>query len=355
MQRLALKSGAGCIIFTNSHLSEEILNECENKECAIVDTDLTFFKVIKKINQSISVSELIKNRNFIYFKPEYTLDEIKEIIKDSKFSMFPIVNKNGELLGTIHDTDLIDYNRKKVILVDHNEFFQSIDGIKDAHILEIVDHHRISNITTADPLYIHAEPVGSTCTIISKLFERHNIKPSKKIAGLMLSAILSDTLIFKSPTCTEEDKIQAEKLSKITNLNIEEYGMEMLVAGTQLTEKTDEELVNSDLKQYTFGKHKISITQVQVVSTQELYKRLNPIHEELEKTCDKYKLDGSILALTNIIKERTKLVFVGKSKELIGKAFNIDPICNLDELPILEGVVSRKKQLVPKLDIAAKQ
>lgn len=239
---------------------------------------------------------------------------------------------------------------EEVILVDHNEFQQSADGIEDVRILEVIDHHRIANFQTADPLYYRAEPVGCTATILLKLYKEHNVEIAADMAGLMLSAIISDSLLFKSPTCTDEDIKAAKELAEIAGVDAEAYGLEMLKAGADLSQKTIEELISLDAKEFAMGDYRVEIAQVNAVDANDVLNRKAEVEAEIAKTVAAKNLDLFVFAITNILTNDSEAIVVGPKLELFEQAFNVTLQNGLATLP---GVVSRKKQIVPVLTEAA--
>lgn len=235
---------------------------------------------------------------------------------------------------------------EEVILVDHNEFQQSAPGIESAHILMVVDHHRISNFETAAPLYYRAEPVGCTATILNKMYKEHQIEVKPEIAGLMLSAIISDTLLFKSPTCTDEDVKAAEELAEIAGINKEEYGLEMLKAGASTADKSAEDLLNIDAKSFSMGEKEVRVAQVNTVDIDEVFARQEELENAINAETAQNGYDLFVLVVTDIINSDSKILALGKEQEAVNKAFNVA----LDKnTALLKGVVSRKKQVVPQL------
>jgi len=239
-----------------------------------------------------------------------------------------------------------DPETEQVILVDHNEFQQSVNNINDVKIVEVIDHHRIANFETAEPLYFRAEPVGCTATILLKLFKERKVEVSKLNAGLMLSAIISDTLLFKSPTCTVEDVAAANELSKIAGLDAETYGLDMLKAGTDLSDKTVAELLAMDSKEFTMGSSKVEIAQINAVDVESIYGNQSEIETEINNIIAAKGLDLFLLAVTDIINSNSEVLALGNAKENVEKAFNVSLNNNR---AFLEGVVSRKKQIVTSL------
>ncbi|MBG0916282.1 manganese-dependent inorganic pyrophosphatase [Exiguobacterium sp. SRB7LM] len=239
---------------------------------------------------------------------------------------------------------------EEVILVDHNEFQQSADGIEDVRILEVIDHHRIANFQTADPLYYRAEPVGCTATILLKLYKEHGVEIAADMAGLMLSAIISDSLLFKSPTCTDEDITAAKELAEIAGVDAEAYGLEMLKAGADLSQKTIEELISLDAKEFAMGDYRVEIAQVNTVDANDVLNRKAEVEAAIAKTVAAKNLDLFVFAITNILTNDSEAIVVGPKPELFEQAFNVTLQNGLATLP---GVVSRKKQIVPFLTEAA--
>lgn len=233
-----------------------------------------------------------------------------------------------------------------VILVDHNEFQQSVDNIKDVKITEVIDHHRIANFETNDPLLFRAEPVGCTATILNKIYKENDIEVNEKNAILLLSAIISDTLLFKSPTCTEEDIKAAKDLAKIANIDLDTYGLDMLKAGTDLSDKSIAELLAMDSKEFMMGPSKVEIAQVNAVDLEEIYEKQADLEKEIEKIIEDKKLDLFLLVVTDIINSNSEVLALGKASRNVEDAFSVQLAGNR---ALLEGVVSRKKQIVTNL------
>lgn len=233
-----------------------------------------------------------------------------------------------------------------VILVDHNERQQSIKDIEEVQVLEVIDHHRIANFETAEPLYYRAEPVGCTATILNKMYKENNVKIEKEIAGLMLSAIISDSLLFKSPTCTDQDVAAAKELAEIAGVDAEEYGLNMLKAGADLSKKTVEELISLDAKEFTLGSKKVEIAQVNTVDIEDVKKRQAELEAVISKVVAEKNLDLFLLVITDILENDSLALAIGNEAAKVEKAFNVTLENNT---ALLKGVVSRKKQVVPVL------
>ena len=342
----ALNSGAGCVIITDQNMDNLKINIPEHCQIAIICTPFSFFKTIKMVSQSISVKNILKKENITFFETDDYLDEVKQIMLNTSYRHFPILDQEGEVKGLISKRHLLDIQKKKVILVDHNERDQSADGIEQAEILEIIDHHRVANLDTGNPLYLRAEPVGCTNTIIGKMYEENNIMPPKEIAGIMLSAILSDTLIFKSPTCTADDIRVAKRLAEIAEVDLYAYGADLLAAGTSLEGTTPAELLNIDRKAFTIGKYNVSVAQINTGDFQSIFNIKDDILDEMQQLTERENLDLCLLMVTDIVVGGTELIVVGKERQLAENLFGLDPT---DDSIFLANVFSRKKQIIPKL------
>ena len=321
-------------------------------ECAIMLVRHSFFKAISLISQSISVGGILNTDKVLFnFNKEDFLSEIRGIMKDANQTNFPVLEDDGKVYGTIRTKHLIDFHRKKVIMVDHNEFSQSVEGIQDAHILEVVDHHKFANFQTNEATKIRTEPVGCTSTIVYGLYKEAKIEPDEKTALLMLSAILSDTLLFKSPTCTSRDVEVAKELAKLAKVdNIQEYGMEMLVAGTSMAKSSMKEIINQDKKIFPIGDMEIAVAQINTVQIGELVARKEEIAKEIEHEIGKYGYSLFLFVVTDIINSNSLVFTYGKEIEIVENAFKKEVVNN--EI-LLENVVSRKKQIIPFLMTAA--
>lgn len=348
--KLALKTGAGCIIITDKDMEDMRVDIPKKVACSVVCTPFSFFKAIKMISQSISVKNLIGNQDIVYFETDDTIDEVKEIMLNTTHRHFPVLDEEGQVRGVISKRHILDIQKKQVILVDHNEQTQSASGIEQAEILEIIDHHRIANIDTGIPVYLRAEPVGCTSTIIGKIYEENNIMPPREIAGIMLSAILSDTLIFKSPTCTEQDIKIAKRLARIAEVDIEQYGMDLIAAGTSLENISAKELLFIDRKQFTIGKYNASVSQVNTGDFRSIFNKKEEILENMNHLIEQENMDIAVLMVTDLILGGTELLAVGKERWLVEHAFDMN---KNDDSIFLTDVYSRKKQIIPKLMMAA--
>lgn len=263
-----------------------------------------------------------------------------DVTEETAFALEQFKVEAPRLVTTLEQAE------QPVILVDHNEFQQSIDGIEGAHILEVVDHHRIANFETADPLYYRAEPVGCTATILLKLFKEHGVEVPQNMAGLMLSAIISDSLLFKSPTCTKQDIKAAKELEAIAGVDAKEYGLNMLKAGADVSSKTIEELLTLDAKEFGMGDYKVEIAQVNVVDPQDVLNRQQQLEEAIYSRISEKELDLFFFVVTDILNNDSVALALGKMANKAEEAFNVT---FTNHTAVLNGVVSRKKQVVPAL------
>ena len=263
-----------------------------------------------------------------------------ELNNETKFALEKFGFEAPRLIGNVKD------EAEKVILVDHNEFQQSADGIEEVQITEVIDHHRIANFQTADPLYFRAEPVGCTATILNKLFKEHGVEIPANIAGLMLSAIVSDTLLFKSPTCTEQDVKAGKELAEIAGVDVAEYGLAMLKAGADLSDKSLEDLLSLDAKEFEFGSYKAVVAQVNAVDVEDVLGRQEELETLLNKNVAENGLDLFFFVVTDILNNDSTAVAIGQVAEASARSFGAEIVNGRIALP---GVVSRKKQIVPVL------
>lgn len=319
-------------------------------EGVIFTSDKNIYELVQAINLALPISDLIKKEGIEYFALSEDLDDVKKNMLSSRYRRFPVVNEHGHVMGMISRSNLMDISPKEVILVDHNERAQSIDGIETNRILEVIDHHRIADFQTMGPLYYRAEPVGSTNTIICKMYLENGVEIPGAMAGIMLSGILSDTLLFKSPTCTPGDKRLAEHLAEIAGVNIQEYGFKMLSNSENLADTPPRTIITRDMKKFTIGDHKVSVSQVNVGDIESFHKRFDQIRDELEAFRLDNNLDLSILMLTSLVIGGTELIVTGDDRWLAEAAFGLDK--GKDSI-FIRDMFSRKKQVVPKLMEAA--
>ncbi|MCT4688538.1 putative manganese-dependent inorganic diphosphatase [Vallitalea sp.] len=341
----------GCCMILGNYNENDVINGGDSYEGVILTTKYSVYEIVKLIGYSVPIKTMVKKEALEYFVTYETIDDVKNNMLTSRHRRFPVVDEFGFIKGMISRSNLIDINRKKVILMDHNEKSQSIEGIEETEIVEVVDHHRVANVQTMAPLYFRIEPLGCTCTIVAKMYEENNITITKEMAGIMLSAIISDTLLFKSPTSTKEDRRIGRLLSKIAGVDLHKYGMKLITAGSSLREETPENIINNDMKKFMFGKYKVMISQINTGDFAGFYTIFNDITSEMNKICDVDNIDLVVLMITDIVVGGTEILAIGKERWIAENAFNMDK----EDISIfLPNVFSRKKQIVPMLMNAAK-
>ncbi|WP_276981232.1 putative manganese-dependent inorganic diphosphatase [Johnsonella ignava] len=355
-QLCAIEMGAACIVVcAGADASKTIKKLAQANNTTVMTTPNDTFAAAGLINQSMPISFFMTSENLITFSEDDYLDDIKEIMASVRHRYFPVLDKTGKYKGMISRRNLLGAKGKNIILVDHNEKIQAAEGVESANILEIIDHHRLGTISTAGPVYFRNQPLGCTSTIIYQMFKEKNIDVPPQMAGLMCSAIISDTLLFRSPTCTDIDKEAGLSLAKKAGINIEEYANKMFAAASNLKNKTDEQIFKQDYKRFTLGKINIGIGQISSLNEDELSDikdRLVPYMSTILKDIEE---DMIFLMLTNILEQKTRLICVGNGAgKLACESFRVAAE-SLTENEVLElpGVVSRKKQLVPALTSGA--
>ena len=351
-QQCAIDMDASCMVICQGYpISEDILRQAEKKQIVVIRTPHDTFTAAQHINQSIPVKYLMRRSNLITFSTEDFLDDIKEVMKNQRHRDFPILNKKGKYVGTISRRNLIGNAGKKLILVDHNEESQAVDNVKEAEILEIIDHHRLGSLETMAPVMFRNEPVGCTGTIMYQIYQEKGLDIAPNIAGLLCAAIISDTLMFRSPTCTMLDKAAAEALADIAGISIPEFASEMFRAGSNLKDKSPEEIFYQDFKKFIMGDVTFGVGQITSLDAGELESIKEQLLPQMESECGKHGIEMVFFMLTNIIEESTELLYYGSgAKEVIEKAFEDLPV---NEVSCeLKGVVSRKKQLIPAFMMA---
>ena len=348
MQLCAIEMKAGCIIVCEgASVAKTIQTQAKDHGTKIICTPHDTFVVARLINQSMPVSYVMRKDNLITFHMDDYIEDIQEVMASTRHRYFPVLDKDDHYIGMISRRNFLGAKKKQLILVDHNEKNQAVNGADSAEILEIIDHHRLRTIETAGPVFFRNQPLGSTCTIIYLMYKEYGVEINKTIAGLLLAAILSDTLMFRSPTCTNIDKKAGEELSKIAGVDYEEFAKEMFHAGSNLSGKTATEILHQDFKKFTVDDLTIGIGQINSMSAEELVDIKEKIQPELSKVADDDGLDMLFFMLTDIISESSEVVFAGaKAQHTLNAAFGVNIDGDSAKLP---GVVSRKKQLLPNI------
>ena len=335
------------IVLTGSLTADEnVVKKCEEQGISIISTPFNTYQTSQQIVQAIPVEYVMIKGDIKTFSTDDTLDYMKEVMSETRYRGYPVIDLNNRCVGSISRFALLKGLRKKVILVDHNERGQSIPGIEEADILEIVDHHRVADIQTVGPLLFRGEPLGSTATIVTKIFDELDVEMPSHIAGLLLGAVVSDTLLFKSPTCTPVDTKIAKKLAEIAGVDIQEFAMEMFKAGTSLVGKTVDEIFNQDFKKFSFDNLQVGVAQVNSMDIEGFLPYKKDMLDYMNKFAEDNNLEFTLLLLTDIINANSEIFVGGPCPELVEKAFNVQ----LTECQgTLAGVISRKKQVVPAI------
>jgi len=346
-QNVAIERRVSVLIVTaNAPVSEEVLTKAIENNVIVVSCPHDTFTTSRLISQCITVSCVMTGSKIVKFNMDEYVTDIRHKMLQTRYRNYPVVDDYNVIKGFISRYHLIDPRKKKVILVDHNEKSQSVDGIDEAEIVEIIDHHRFGDMQTAYPIIVSLEPVGSTATIIANIFFKNAIRPSKAIAGILCGAIISDTMNFKSPTSVYLDQITAEKLADIACVNLQEFAVEMIKQSSSIHGKTARDIITEDFKEFTFGNHKIAISQIKTMDVNCVDAIFSEILEYMTHLCESNRYDLMILCITDIIKEGSEIIVIGEEMSLLEKAFNISIENHRAFLP---GVVSRKKQIIPVL------
>lgn len=354
VQLCAIELNVSCIVVCQgSQVTRTIKKLAEERGIVVITTLHDTFTAARLINQSIPVKHFMMKDGLTIFNTTDYVEEIKHVMVKKNMRDFPVIDKKGNFYGLISSRCLMEASKKRVILVDHNEKTQTVDGIEQAEVLEIIDHHRLGGLETLGPVYFRNQPVGCTATIVYEMYRENGITPDKTTASLLCAAIISDTLLFRSPTCTRMDEKAAKELAVIAEIDLEELAQNMFQAGSNLKGKTDEEICFQDFKQFTVNDVRFGVGQINSMNPEELEEIKEIMNPYLEKAALKQKLDMVFFMLTNIVEESTELLCYGKgAKEQVIEAFDLPSDTNQIHL---QGVVSRKKQLIPTFVVSLQQ
>lgn len=342
----AIELGARCLVMCQGSMPTKTIKKLAmERDCVIISTPHDTFTTARLINQSIPVSFFMTCENLVTFQMGDSVEDVENIMKTNRFHNFPVIDKDGNYVGLISRRRLLNMNRKKVVLVDHNEITQAVDGIEKAEVIEIIDHHRLGGFETLGPVYFRNQPVGCTATIITQMYDEMGIEPDKKIAGLLASAIISDTLMFKSPTCTALDRNTCRKLAEIAKIDIEEMAQKMFEAGSSLQGKTPEEICYQDFKIFSNEGYSFGVSQISSLDESEFDDIKEKVEPYLEVVAKNQDLDMMFLMMTNIVETNTELLCYGNmADKMVREAFSIS---EEESKIVLKGIVSRKKQFLP--------
>ena len=341
MIRRALEMNVNCLVLCQAELSEEL--RCLPTKTCVIATPNDAYRAIRLIFQSNPIGRICRTQDLVCFHLEDRVDDVREQMLKHRDSSYPILDEQERVVGVLTRYHLLRPRRKRVVLVDHNEAAQSVPGLEEAEILEIIDHHRLADIQTNYPIYVRNEPVGSTNTIIASMFQDKGLMPSEKMAGMMAAAILSDTVMFKSPTCTERDIRTAERMARIANVSLDELGKEIFSAS--MGNRSAKEMLHADYKEFHIAGHDLAVAQITCVDSPKMLERKEEFLELMGSIAKEKGFSMVILMLTDVLLEGTQLIFVGDD-DTIQQAFNVTPRENTVFLP---RIMSRKKQVIPML------
>lgn len=346
LQQRVIRDGAACVILVNVDIiSQRIARLAKEFHCTVIVSEQDILKVARSIYRSPSI-DLIMKRKIISFQEQDYIDDVYNKMSKSRFRSYPVLNKQGEVLGSISRYHLLNYRKKKFILVDHNEISQSIDCLEEGEVLEIVDHHRIGDVQTTTPIRFRNEIIGSTCTIVYKMYKEAGIIPPVGIAGLLCCAILSDTMKFNSPTTTMMDREIAKELAQIANVSIDEIADEMFSSVATLRGRTMSEILYNDFKEYNIIGRRIAIGQINIADEQEIINVRDEFLVYMETINEINKFDLLMMCFTSVDGSGSNLLFIGEYAWIVDEAFKDDI---RDDLYFVQGVISRKKQIIPSL------
>lgn len=353
-QLAAIDAGAGCIVVCGgAKVSSTIRALAQEKDCVMLVTAYSPYVAGQMIVQAAPIRHSMKTEDLVTFTPTTLVETVRKQIAELRYRYFPIVDEENRCLGLISRRNLLNLRKKQLILVDHNERSQAVDGLEEAEVLEIIDHHRIGALETAGPVFFRNVPVGSTCTIVSQLYDESGVVPDQVTAGLLLSAILSDTLMFRSPTCTDMDRRHAHRLAELAQVEMEQYAETMFDRGGDVSGKSPEEILRTDYKIFSSATVRFGVGHGYFMTEKNLEAAQAALTPYLPTALAKQRLDYIFCMFTYIPTATTKLVMVGEgAEELAQRAFRV----SVDGgMATLEGVVSRKKQVIPALLSAIKQ
>ena len=342
--RRAIEAKVACVVVSNTQFDTSITEGVT--DTLFITTPYDAYRAARLILQSVPVERVLPDKENVAFHLDDYLDDVREQTLKSRFRSYPILDENDRVVGTLSRYHLLRPNRKQIVLVDHNELSQSVDGLNEAEILAIIDHHRLADVQTGAPIYVRNEPVGATCTIVATMFQERGIMPSPQLAGLIAAGIVSDTIFFKSPTATPRDRQMAERMAAIANVTLQDLGR--AIFSPSASRETDpEKLLLSDFKHFEIEGHKLGIGQISCIDSAELLERKDAFLDVMERVRGERSFEMLLLMLTDVLKEGTVLLCCG-GIETVEEAFNVKVTDNTAFLP---GVLSRKKQIVPALSV----
>ena len=342
MIRRALEIGVNCVIVCQAEVSPELL-EAETSTC-VISTPIDAYQAVRLICHALPISHICNSRDLVCFHLDDYIDDVQDAVLESRFRAYPILDENERVVGMLSRYHLLRPRRKRVVLMDHNEKAQSVIGLDQTEILEIVDHHRLADIETKNPIHVRNEPVGSTTTIVAGMYQEKGLMPTAKMAGLMAAAIISDTVMFKSPTCTQRDMDVATRMARIANLSLEELG-KAIFSATCGDDKTVDAMLHTDYKEFHIAGHNLAVSQITCMDSDRLMARKEEFLSAMETVHRQRGLNTVVLMITDVLLEGTWLLYVG-DEDTIEQAFGLRGAKNSAFLP---KIMSRKKQVIPTL------
>lgn len=336
------------MIVTNGYeVSPEVIQAAKERDVIVISTKYDTFTAARLINQSVPIKHFMTKKDIVHFDLDDYVDEVRDVVTKIRHRDFPVLDENQNYVGMFSRRNLLNAQKKQLILVDHNEKSQAVTNVDEAEILEIIDHHRLGSLETMSPVYFRNQPLGCTATIIYQMYQEQRADITSQMAGLMCAAILSDTLMFRSPTCTPLDKAAALQLAQIAGVDPTELAQSMFEAGSNFSNKTEEEILNQDFKVFHAGGIDFGVAQISAMGRTELDKVQERVRPKLGSMMDEKRIDMIFVMLTDILNESTYLIYAGESAaQIVAGAYNCKPSVRGT---MLEGVVSRKKQLIPAL------
>ncbi|QFJ53624.1 putative manganese-dependent inorganic diphosphatase [Pseudobutyrivibrio xylanivorans] len=347
-QLICIEAGASCLVVCGAKsVDSKVIKMAEEHQCVLITTEYDTFTVARLIHQAMPVRQFMRSDDIVSFELDDYVDDVRDTMKTVRHRDFPILDENRHYVGMVSRRLLLNMQKKRIILVDHNEKSQAVDNIDQAEVLEIIDHHRLGSLETVSPIYFRNQPLGSSSTIVALMYEERGVEIPKHIAGVLCSAILSDTLMFRSPTCTKVDEEKARMLADIAGVDVVELATSMFEAGSDFKDKTPDQIFHQDYKIFTSGDIKFGVAQVSSISKGQLNSIKSGIQSYMQTVQASSDLDAVFVMLTDILNESTELLFVGDTADkIIADAFRM-PVAT--DSYLLEGVVSRKKQLIPPI------
>lgn len=349
MQIRSLEMDVSCMIICGgSQVSKEILEMAKRRDCVLISTPYDTFTTARLINQSMPIRSIMTKNDLVTFELDDYVDDIREVMSKERHRDFPVLDENGDYVGMISRRNLLNMQKKRLILVDHNEKTQAVDGIMGAEILEVIDHHRLGSLETMSPVFFRNQPLGSTSSIVFSMYQEAGVEVEPQIAGLLCAAIISDTLMFRSPTCTAFDRAAAQTLAGLAGIEIETFASNMFRAGSDFRKKTIEEICYLDFKTFNAESKTFGVSQISAMSALDLADVRARVQTYLDTMLLERKLDMVYVLLTNIVQEQSEVLCAGEDADkILRQAFRDGE--EQENYVLLRGVVSRKKQFIPEL------